>query len=80
MTSMALIIFIGWHRPLDSHFANNMELFNEMTTLGSFYLVMCFTDFVGEPATRNICGWAFVGLLSFFLTVHLLFLFGSVCK
>ena len=53
---MALIIFIGWHRPLDSRFANNMELFNEVTTLGSLYLVMCFTNFVWDPVTRSICG------------------------
>ena len=57
-----------------------MELLNEVTTLCCLYLMMCFSDFVAEPATRNICGWAFIGLVSFFLTVHLLFLFGSVCK
>ena len=65
---------------MDSNFANNMELLNEVTTLCALYLVLCFSDFVVEPATRNICGWAFIGLVSFFLTVHLLFLLGSVCK
>lgn len=74
-----MIIFIGWHRPLDSNFANNMELLNEGTTMFSLYLVMTFSDFVGDPLTRNMCGWAFIGVVSFLVMVHLLFLVGSVC-
>ena len=47
--STALLILIGWHRPLESNFANNMELLNEMTNVWILYAMMCFSDFVGEP-------------------------------
>ena len=80
MTSTALVILIGWHRPLESSFANNMELFSEVTTVCVLYMVMCFSDFVGEPATRNTCGVAFIGIVAFFLAIHLMFLIGSMCK
>ena len=75
-----MLVFIGWHRPLQSNFANNMEILNEMTILFALYLVMCYTDFVGEPETRNICGWAFIGVISIFLSIHIIFLFGGACK
>ena len=80
MTSTALVILIGWHRPLDSSFANNMELFNEAITVCVLYMVMCFSDFVGDPVTRSLCGRAFIGIMAFFLATHLLFLFGNMCK
>ena len=41
---------------------------------------MCFTDFVGEPATRSLCGWANITVVSFFALVHILFLVADVCK
>ena len=80
MTSTALLIFIGWHRPMESNFDNNMELLNELATLAALYMMMMFTDFVGDPATRNTCGWAFIGVIILFLAIHLLFLLGSTCK
>ena len=75
-----MIILIGWHRPLDSNFANNMELLNELTTLWILYTVMCFSDFVGDPVMRNLVGWAFISILGVFLSIHLMFLFGNTCK
>ena len=80
MTSTGLIILIGWHRPLESNFANNMELLNECTTVWILYAVMGFSDYVPDPATRNIIGWAFVAVLGVFLAIHLVFLIGSTCK
>ena len=44
--STALVIILGWFRPLDSSFTNNMEILNEMTTLCILYMIMCFSDFV----------------------------------
>ena len=65
---------------MESNFANNMELFNELITFCVLYMVMCFSDYVGEPATRNLCGRAFIGITAFFLATHLIFLFGGMCK
>ena len=80
MTSTALIILIGWHMPLESKFANAMELFNEVTTLCTLYMVMGFSDYVGDPNTRSLCGRAFIGIVVFFMATHLLVLVGSMCK
>ena len=65
---------------MESKFDNNMELLNELATMAALYMVMMFTDFVGDPATRNTCGWAFIGVMALFLAIHLLFILGSTCK
>ena len=65
---------------MESKFTNKMVLLNEVTTVWILYTVMCFTDYVTDPATRNIIGWAFIGVLGVFLAIHLMFLFGSTCK
>lgn len=57
-----------------------MEILNEMTTLCILYMVMCFSDFVGEPATRHKCGYMFIGVLATFVVIHLLFLGASIYK
>ena len=72
--SVILVIYIGWSRPLDSNFANNIEIFNEMTTLWILQLMMCFSDFVGEAEMRNEIGKAFIGLILFYVAVHFFFL------
>ena len=80
LTSTWIIIFVGWFRPLESNFANNMELFTEVVTMFTLYLNMCFTDFVGEPATRSALGWVCISIVSFFASVQILFLIADTCK
>ena len=65
---------------MESRFANNMELFNEVTTVWVLYTVMCFSDYVVDPIGRSICGWAFIGVVILFLAIHILLLIGSTCK
>ena len=55
-----------------------MELLNEITTLCTLYMVMCFSDYVGEPTTRNNCGFGFIGVLGIFIATHVFFLIVSV--
>ena len=80
LISTGIIILVGWYRPLESNFANNMMMFTEVVTQCTLYLTMCFTDFVGEPATRSLCGWVCIGTVSFYAAVHITFLVGSVWK
>ena len=40
---------------------------------------MCFTDFVGDPLTRNLCGKVFIGILCIFAAVHMIFLLQNLC-
>ena len=78
--STALVIFVGWSKPLESRFANKMELFNEITIVWVLYTVTCFSDYVVDPTGRSICGWAFIGVVIFFLAIHILLLIGITCK
>lgn len=80
LTSTALVILIGWYRPLDSAYANNMELLTEVATLWILYTVICFSNFILEPATRHLCGYGFIGVLALFVAIHLLVLVYSICK
>ena len=77
--SVGLVIFMGWFRPLDTSFANNMEMFNEIITLCALYLMMCFSDFVGDPETRSLCGIAFIFVICLYAANHILFLLINVC-
>ena len=48
-----MIIFLQWVRPYETNFATNLETFNEVLNMFTFYLLMCFSDFVGEAETRS---------------------------
>ena len=67
---ICMIIFLQWVRPLESNFATNLETFNEVINLFTFYLLLSFSDFVGEAETRGYCGWFFIGVTCFFAAVH----------
>ena len=75
-----MVIILGWFMPLDSKFANWMEILNEMTTMYILYMVLCFSDFVIDPATRHMCGYMFIGVLATFVLIHLSFLVVSTYK
>ena len=77
LASQTLIILIQWARPLDSKWANNFETFNEVMTLFVLYILMCFSDYVPDPQTRNLVGFSFIALLGVFVGVHLVPIFGD---
>ena len=78
--SIFILIFIGWTRPLDSDFANNMELFNEVIGILSMYCLMLFSDFVGDPEARAVCGYGFIGIVCIFALVHIFILIQDTCS
>ena len=80
MSSVFVIIVLQWHRPLLSSFATNMETFNEVITLFTLYLLMCFSDFVPDPATRAECGKVYIALIIIYASVHFIFLFSDVIE
>ena len=53
MMTVGLVILIGWYKPFHSRFVNRMELFNELAALVTLYLMMTFSDFLGEAETRS---------------------------
>ena len=75
-----MIIFLQWHRPLESNFITNIETFNEVITLNTLYLMMCFSDFIPDPVIRAQCGKAYIALIIFYALVHFYFLFSDAFK
>lgn len=55
-----------------------METFNEVITLFTLYLLMCFSDFVPDPQMRNECGKAFIAVVILYAAVHIYFLMADV--
>ena len=68
--STIMIIFLQWFRPLDTKFANKIETFNEVSNVVTFYILMCFSDYVGKADTRSTCGVYFIVYMSLFIAVH----------
>ena len=56
MTSVFVIILLHWARPMESSFVTNLETFNEIITLVTLYLMMCFSDFVSDEKRRSELG------------------------
>ena len=50
-------------RPNWSSNSNKIELFNEISIFLGVYCLGTFTDFVSDPKTRYICGWALIFLV-----------------
>ena len=77
--SVFILIFLGWSRPLDSNFANNMEIFNEVIGILTLYCLMLFSDYINDPAARAVCGYAFIAIVCVYAAVHIFFLFQDTC-
>ena len=59
-TALGMMIFLQWYKPLDSKQAVNVETFNECTMLLLTYHLICFTDFVPDPAMRSDLGLSYI--------------------
>ena len=55
-----------------------METFNEVITLNTLYLMMCFSDFIPDPVIRAQCGKVYIALIILYALVHFYFLFADV--
>ena len=79
--SLGLCIYLQWYKPFASNFQNNVETFNELTTLTLTYFLLCFTDFVPAAETRNDLGYYYNAVTFANLTVHVcIMLKSSVSK
>ena len=59
---------------METSFANNIEIFNEITVLVLSYLIMGFTDSVVDPVTRSYYGLMFIFVCMLNVLVHITFL------
>ena len=78
--SIFMIIYLPWHRPLESKFATFMEVMNEETILILTYLLMCFTDFVPDVTTRGYIGYYSMAMVCLHLGVCFFFMLKSSYK
>ena len=78
MCSVFVIILLHWGRPMESNYATNIETFNEIITLITLYLLMCFSDFVPNEQLRSECGKAFIATIIIFALVHFFFLISGI--
>jgi len=51
-----MVLLVGHVKPFTNWSANWIELGNEFSTLVVNYHLMCFTDFVPEPETKEYIG------------------------
>ena len=79
LSTILMIIYLLEFRPLETPFANRMEIMNEVTTLLLTYGLMCFTKFLPDPEMRNNGGFLYIGVLAGNILVHLTFMVGSTC-
>lgn len=62
----------------DNRFTN-LEIFNEVCSLATLYLVLFFTDFVRDVDLRYLVGWLFIVVVSFNIGVHAFLMAKDTC-
>ena len=78
--SSFIMIYMGYFRPYQLNFSNNLEVINETLTLVCTYSLMLFSSFVPDPAMRYLCGWYLIGLIVLTLAVNLTIIVGQALK
>ena len=81
MTVLHLVLAYLMHfKPLDSPFANRIEIMNECTILVLTYGQMHFTDYIPEPETRETIGYVYIIVVATNTALHLSILIRDTCK
>ena len=65
---------------MKDNYANNIETFNECTMILLLYCMMGMTDFVGDPETRSLIGFAFIFIVCLYAGILLSIMLGGMCK
>jgi len=55
--NMFILIYIGSFKPLGTVLQNRIELFNEFLICNVTFLILNFTDWVGDKPIRVMYGW-----------------------
>ena len=78
LMNLAVVIYSGLWRPLDTRLRNQFNLFNEAMIMTISTHLACFTDAVSDELTKYKYGWSFIFFLVFTMVVNLA-LFLKVC-
>ena len=57
------MIWISHTRPYESALDNKLQTYNQMITLQILTIMMCYSDFVPNPSTRNNLGFTQIALV-----------------
>ena len=66
--------YLIYFYPMESLFANRIEIFGELINLVLMYHMLLFTDFVQDVNVRYWIGYLFIGFMLVFISVHLYFM------
>ena len=72
--SLLVACYLGDFKPMDSPFANRIEVMNELTIVVLTYGQMHFTEHIPEPENRNGLGYVYIGVILANTSVHLVIL------
>ena len=76
LTMVSLVFLLHFDMYLES-LVENLEIFNEVTTLVLLYHLLVFTKFVSEINTQYLVGFSFAFFLSLNMATHVYFLLRS---
>lgn len=90
MTIISLLYLLLF-KPFDEPLLQNLEVFNEFTSLALLYTTVCWIKYdygdgevwywiEDEDLRENIVGTTFNAFMAINVVVHLFFLFRSVCR
>jgi hypothetical protein len=73
-SSLLMLTWLIQVRPMESDSKNYLEMANEFLICVLGYFGFLFTDFVGDPGTKYMFGYAYIGILCFGLLGNLVVL------
>ena len=62
LPTLAVLMLLGWVKPMRDQFLNNLEIYNNCTVMLLAYCLLCQTDFVPGPVVRFSIGLLMVVL------------------
>lgn len=78
--TVAVVILLGFTKPLESSFANNIEMFDSLTALLLSYCLFCFTDLVPDAIVRYNIGFIMIIIAFSNLCTNIFFIFREPFK
>lgn len=54
--TLAVIIAVGWYKPMYNSFLNELELYNNCSIIFIAYCLLYLTDFMPSPLHHNVIG------------------------
>ena len=77
MITTLMIIFLQWFGPLQNSISITLETFNEIINLMLLYLLMSFSEFVGNPNMKRALGFFFIAIVCSFASLYIFILVRS---